>query len=308
MRHHKQKIDLILLSPRDSTEAGSPPKTCVLPGEEVRVIVRVTGDPDDKVCGATAKLVCQETWMEYCSYANTPADMPYANNTPLTVAAEVPVGAPGEAIGEGDHTVILVVPADALPSAQSHDFWDKAVDWWVEVAINRRHGLDPTARGSLTVAASAERDRAEAQREPMVVGAPFFEVRPTTRSVRSGGVVTGSVVIAAPKDITVESLEVFLVLRRIDGPDLRRGVATLTWDKTNIFGETSLATALSMRAGAAKELPFELQLPANATPTLHTQHCWLAWGLEAGGRQSADTSKAAIELPLQVHNDPRTTG
>lgn len=303
MRHHKQKIELALQGPRGSTaDDWDPvrPSTVVLPGEEVTAVVRVTGDPDDKVSGATAKLVCCETWMEVRSYANIP-DAPYENN-PLTVAAEVPV----VPTGAGDHPLTLAVPPDALPTAQSHDFWDKAVDWRVDVVINRRHGFDPTAHAAFTVAAPADREAAEAQREPVVVGDPFFNVRLASRSVRSGGTVTGSVVIAAGQDMEVGAVEALLELHRQDGPDLPGG--HLTWDRTKTFRETTLAAALALAAGESKELPFELTLPADATPTLHTQHCSLEWSLVTTGGRSTDTARSVVSVPLQVHNDPRTTG
>lgn len=311
MRHAQQSMQLALLSSRDKAEDGwitalpakaaprQEPRTVVLPGEWITGMLRVTGDPDKKATGVTARLVSRVTWKEHRNSGSVLVPDPPFPHEEKSVVAEAPVGRPGEPIAAGGYSFRLQVPDDALPSARSHDLWDNAVDWWVAVHVDRRHGFDAEVDGAFVVAAPAERATGVVLEEPTFEGNRFFGVVMATRTVRAGDSVTGKVVIGAPQDMQLERMDARLELNRKDGPDLaERGPS---WQTREHFAAARLTSQMSLRAGETTELAFDLRVPPTA-PTLHSRHCSFDWTVHVTG-VTAEGKTTDARVPLLVHND-----
>ena len=131
-----------------------------------------------------------------------------------------------------------------------------------------------------------------------MTGEPPFTVTLARRTLRPGDALSGSVLLCPSQDLHIKSLLVDFQRVRVDsdGKQTNRSIAHASG--------TKLADDLSVPAGAGKEFPFELRLPADATPGQRAPHTTLSWMVVAsavGGRFKAAQS---VSTQIHVHNDP----
>jgi hypothetical protein len=68
-----------------------------------------------------------------------------------------------------------------------------------------------------------------------------------------------------------------------------------------VLARTQLAEHLALPAGASKDLPFELTVPAGAVPTTKALHTSYSWTLVATGTKSALKRDEVVALAVNVH-------
>lgn len=260
------------------------------PGSTVQAMIHITGGPDDKARGAVARLVRHQHWSAQTT--DSDGDKQASRRSDAVVAAEVVLAAAGEPIAEGDHPAVFVVPDDAVHSAAG------AVEWAVEVEIDRRMAGDAKGHAPLTVLAPAERNTDHAMDDPTASGAPPFHVDLHRRTVRPGDRVTGTVVVRSEDDLSLKYLAVDLQRVRIDieGGKLLKFVVHAS--------PCTLAEGLAMPGGATKDYPFELTLPIDAVPTLRGPHTHFTWLVVASGINGRFKQNHSMSTQIQVHNDP----
>src|ERR1700721_2386290 len=180
-------------------------------GGTVNAVVTVTGDPDEKVRGATARLV--RTALRKTRETNVFWGHGYHDEImPHDVdVAEVPLTDSGGKLATGNHVVSFVVPDDALPSAP------KVVSWSVKAVIERHHGIDVKAEAPVEVLAGPERFAAEATSEAWYDGERFLERELESRSLRPGDVIRGRILVRPTRALILKNL--FAGLARFIGTD-----------------------------------------------------------------------------------------
>jgi hypothetical protein len=217
-------------------------------GGTVNAVVTITGDRDDKVRAATARLVrtalrkTVETDVFWRGYHDEV--LPHDE-----VVAEAPLTDAGGNLGPGDHPVSFTVPDDALPSAA------KVVSWSVKAVIERHHGIDVKAEAPVQVLVGPERFAEVATSEAWYAGERFLELELHTRSLRPGDVISGKILVRPTRALTLTSL--------IAG--LARTVGT---ESEGVVTKGVLDEQLDLQAGAARDYPFELTVPDDAQPTV----------------------------------------
>jgi hypothetical protein len=217
-------------------------------GTTVNAVVTITGDPDDKVRGATARLVrtalrkTVETDVFWRGYHDEvlPHDV---------VVAEAPLTDSDGKLASGNHIVSFAVPVDALPSAV------KVVSWSIKAVIERHHGIDVKAEAPLQVLVGPERFAGEATSEAMYLGERFLELELQTRSFRPGDVVSGKILVRPTRALTLTRLTAGLV-------------RTIGTDNEGLVTQTVLDAQLELQAGDSSDYPFALRVPEDAPPTV----------------------------------------
>jgi hypothetical protein len=217
-------------------------------GGTVNAVVTITGDPDDKVRGATARLVrtalrkTRETdvfWYGYHDEVRPHDD----------IVAEAPLTDSSGKLAPGNHVVSFAVPDDALPSAA------EVVSWSVRGVIERHHGVDVKAEAPVEVLVGPERFASEATSEAWYDGERFLELELRTRSLRPGDVIRGKILVRPTRVLTLTSLTAGLV--RVVGADSEAVVT-----------QSMLDEQLVLQAGDVRDYPFELTVPEDALPTV----------------------------------------
>ena len=218
-------------------------------GGTVSAVVTIIGDPDDKVRGATARLVrtalrkTRETNV-FMGHGSHNEIMPHDD-----IVAEVPLADSSGQLAAGNHVVSFAVPDDALPSAP------KVVSWSVKAVIERHHGIDVKAEAPVEVLVGPERFASEETIEPWYDGERLLELELQTRSLRPGDVIRGKILVRPTQALTLTSL--IAGLARVVGG---HGEAVAT--------QSLLDEQLELQAGDARDYAFELSVPEEATPTV----------------------------------------
>lgn len=248
-------------------------------GEPVRASVRM-GELDKKAQGARVELGYRNTYMKDSTDAD--GDRSTRKSRTDVVVATKDLAA---ADGQGETDVELVVPADAPPSAP------EVIDWFVRAVVDRRRGRDASAQEPLTVRAPAQPLAAWAQAPPAVDGPCSFELDASTRTVRPGERITGTLSVTPHEDIAARAVRMHLVRRRED-PDANVD----TDDKTSV----ELCGATELRRDETHALPFEITVPADAPPSFRAEHNRQRWFL----RGVVDVKRAkdpSVSLEIVVH-------
>jgi hypothetical protein len=268
-----------------------------VPGGTVNAVVTITGDPDEAVRGATARLV--RTALVKVTETNV---LSHGYHDSLlsddVVVAEAPLRDSRGRVLPGEHVVSLALPADALPSAT------KVVSWSVRAVIDRRHGIDVKAKAPLEVLVGPERFADEATTEPRYVGERCVDLELPTRTLRPGEALTGNVVVRSTRAMTLN--EVFVGLARTVG-------TAKGHDTTAVVTQGLLDEPLVLEAGDTRTYPFDLTLPDDADPTVlgqaTTPPCasHIAWAVTAVAEpvRSPDErydTKPGVSVSLNVYN------
>jgi hypothetical protein len=267
-------------------------------GGTVNAVVIITGDPDHKVRAAKVRLV--RTALH--RYTNVDVVMGHGSHDSLVhedvVVTEVPIAFSDGKVAPGEHVVSLHVPEDGLPSATDQ------VKWSVRAIIERHHGIDVKAEAPVEVLAGPERFAIEATAETRYNGERCIELELSTRTLRPGETITGSVLLRPTKAMTVTKVAVFFTVTI----PVKKGL-----DAPVVAPKVVLDEPLVLQRGDAKDLPFDLTLPDDAAPTVRGSmttppcHSIISWdvGAEAWCVLSADgktDTKGFVYLGVNVYN------
>lgn len=267
----------------------------VRPGEPIRAVVHIAGDPDDKCRQAVVRMVCRHHWA-------TETDDDDSSRTEVTwndetvVVDEHELVPKGTSVTEGDYPVTFTLPDSAIPSSVD------AVFWSVQGVVKRRMGKDVTGSLAFSVPTAEGLHAGVAHEVGIGQHDPAFEIAAPVRTVRPGGTLTGTVVVKPTVDVSYEKLVVDVQIARLDKEGSR-----VTHRTGGRFSQVLLAEPLSVPAGAVKEFPFSVRLPDDASPTTYSSHTTKNWWLVASGMTKKLHRNQVFQLELNVYDDPPST-
>jgi hypothetical protein len=253
----------------------------VVAGEPVRVSASF-GELDRKAQGARLELGYRNTYREDDTDADGDRTTRTRTSDVLVAVEQVPVG---DGASPGQLDAQLTVPADAPGTAA------KSVEWFVRALVDRRHARDATAEQPLTVLAPADALGPWAQSAPKVDGRCTFALDVSTRTVRPGDAITGTLTLTPHEEIAARAVRVQLERRRED-PD--RNVDSDDTTRVELRGEGVLAP------GEQVTLPFEIVVPEDAAPSFRAEHNRQRWYLQ-GVVDVKRASDPSIQLEIVVH-------
>jgi hypothetical protein len=144
------------------------------------------------------------------------------------------------------------------------------VEWEVRLIVDRHHARDHRTTQPLTVLAPADAlaDRAQ---QPAVGNADWMELEVTTRLARPGDTLRGHLNLRPTEAVHGRAVRVQLRRRR-DDPDANVD--------QHVEAEVTLLGKGDLAAGMPQSLPFEITVPATATPSFDAAHNRQQWWLE----------------------------
>jgi hypothetical protein len=266
-------------------------------GGTVNAVVTITGDLDRKVRGSKVQLV--RTALH--RYTNVDVVGHGYHDSLLheeVVVTEVPIISFDGKVVQGEHVVRLHVPEDGLPSATDQ------VKWSVRAIIDRRHGLDVKAEAPVEVLAGPERFASEATAEVRYKGEPCIDLELSTRTLRPGETITGTVFLRPTRAMTVTKVVITFALTT----PAKKGL-----EGKAVAPQILLNEPLDLQPGDTRSLSFELTLPDDAAPTVRGGmttppcHSIISWdvGAEAESVLSADDKTGTdgfVYLGINVYN------
>jgi hypothetical protein len=270
-------------------------------GGTVTAVVTITGNADRKVRGAKAQLV-RHTLHRYIQQ-----DVLLSRGEHDTllrediVVTETPITSSDGKVLPGEHVVRLHVPEDGLPSATDQ------VTWSVRAIIDRRHGTDVTAQAPVQVLAGPDRFASEATEQARYKGAACIDLELSTRTLRPGQTITGTVVLRPAQAMTLTKV----LLGFVETTPVKKGLKN-----TPVAFLTLLDEPLELAPGQTRKLPFELTLPADAAPTVRGSmttapcHSVISWQVGAQAKSAPPVGDKTgtdgfVYLGINVYNyDP----
>ena len=252
----------------------------VVAGEAVRVTARF-GELDKKAQGARIELGYRNTYKEDDTDSDGDRTTRTRKDDVVVAAEQVPV----DRASAGEVEAELVVPADAPGSAP------EVIEWFVRALVDRRRGRDADAREPLTVLAPARALATWAESAPTVDGRCTFALDVSTRTVRPGDAISGTLTVTPHEEISARAVRVQIERRRND-PD--RNVDADDGTRVELCGETVL------RPGEERTLPFEIAVPQDAPPSFRAQYNHQHWYLQ-GVVDVKRSSDPSVQLEVVVH-------
>jgi hypothetical protein len=267
----------------------------------VTAVVTITGEPDRKVRGVKAQLV--RTAIHRVTQTNV---LDHGSHDSLlheaVVITEVPVISSGGPAAPGEHAVSLHVPEDGLPSATDQ------VSWAVRAVIDRRHGTDIKAESPVTVLAGPERFASEATSDARYKGERCIDLEVSTRTVRPGQAISGSVILRPARAMKVTEVVVIFAVTL----PVKKGL-----EGTAVASRILLSEHLDLQQGDTRNLPFELTLPADAAPTVRGSlttprcHSVISWDVGASARSvlpgdDGTEARGYVYYGINVYNADET--
>lgn len=235
-----------------------------LPGQELRVVVRTTAERDAEVLESRLELV----WRNKYQYSETRTDSDGDSHTTTTTDEErysigsQPFHPPGDLEKGSVHEVQLAFPVPSeFPASGTGTVTE--VEWFLEAELKLKRALDPTASSVVPVLSPVPPswDEPDAMAQPAgdLVSVAIDVDDP--RAV-AGGEITGTLHLVP---IASRRVKVHLHLIRLEEVTVPRGLSA----EEEIVGGV-LAADVELVAGEPMALPFRLQVPTGACPTLHT--------------------------------------
>jgi hypothetical protein len=237
----------------------------VAPGEAVGVRVDVP-KVDGKVRGGRVDLLYRNTYRDVEVEADDDREEQTAvTRTDEVVVASLPLwdGPPQE----GERALDLVVPEDAPASVPG------MVEWQVRAVVDRKMAADGVVDAPLHVRASETALSSWAQRTPRLEAGSPLALTAEPRLLRPGRRVTGAVAVrAGSEEVSGRALRVELVRRRRE----QAGIEDVQVAATALLEED-----VAVPAGASREVPFALDVPADASPSARADRNEQHWTLRA---------------------------
>lgn len=261
-------------------------------GDIVRATVSVGGSIDDKAQGARLELLYTNHYKKWGRDSDN--DREIYNKTNDVVVASRPLSE-GTAVQLGERTVEVTIPADAPPSAPD------MVDWKVKAVIDRRRAGDVTSEVPIQVASRPDQYAAWAERPPTVERGCEMELRIPGRSYALGSTVSGTLFLRAEEDFDANEIRVDLLRDRLDSPGNDEVTQTDKARSVPVAGDTKFA------AGDTKELPFQIEIPADQPPSFEAASNSMRWFLEGvASRRLRDDFNVRAELNVHSARPART--
>ena len=254
----------------------------VLPGGEVRIRVTLEGELDDKVQGLRAGLRAAN------HYLVRERDRHDDDNDVDEVWRAVQLH---EEVHElpmqpGTHEIVCVVPPDALPTSKN------AVSWGAFAQLDRKRGMDAKEDAVVQVLLGGAAVPSEPSSTATVGegGVAFAEV---PVSAAAGEEIRGVLTVTPAEDLKVTGVEVKLRRTRFYRED------KIT--KREDAAVAEVAGKEEYRGGDTAQIPFTLQVPADAGPTVEAPQATVTWELEASfkRRMRGDFN---VKAPVVVYN------
>ena len=247
----KDKTDVSITVDRDTLVAG----------EAVTVSTGI-GELDKKVQGARIELGYRNTYREDDHDSD-------GDRRTVTRRSDVVVAAEHLHLGDGlsgATEVTLTVPPGAPGTAP------EVVDWFVRAVVDRKMARDANAVQALTVLTPAEALGHWAQTGSESTSASCqMALRASTRVVKPGDTIEGTIAIAPNEEISPRAVRVQLRRARFD-PDNNTDVN----DDTQI----ELSGPVELAAGTRHAYDFTITVPPAAPPSFQAQHNHQHWYLE----------------------------
>ncbi len=251
-------------------------------GDVVRVTVNVGGSVDDKVQGARLEILYTHHYKKWGRDSDN--DREIYNKMDDVVVASRPISE-GTTVALGQRTVEVAIPTDAPPSARG------LVDWKVKAVIDRRRAGDVTSEVSIQVASRPDQYAAWAERPPTVERGCEMELRIPGRSYALGSTISGTFFLRAEEGFDANEIRVDLLRDGLDSP----GNDEVT--QTDKVRSVPLAGGTKLAAGDTKELPFQIEIPADQPPSFQARSSSMQWFLEGvASRRLRDDFNVRAEL------------
>ena len=238
------------------------------------------GEPDKRAQGARIELYYKNFYEE--THADEDGSSTSRTRSDVIVASEK-IALEGGLVGPV--RVDLAVPPDAPGSAPD------VIEWFVRATVDRRKARDASAQRPLKVLVPAAPLASWAESPPTTEGACLFDIDASSRIVRPGDRITGTLKVTAQKAISARSIRVQLFEKRFD-PDANRTIDDST--RVELCGDTEL------QPGEEISLPFDIGVPAQADPSFRTEKNHFHWYLQ-GVVDLKRSSDPTVSLEIVVH-------
>ena len=233
----------------------------VVAGEVVKVSANI-GELDKKVQGARVELGYRNTYKE--DDRDSDGDRRTVTRTSDVVVVHEPLDTSGGSPGAIQQT--LAVPSHVPGTAVD------SVEWFVRVVVDRKLARDANAEHPLTVLVPAEPLVAWTQNAPESTSNDcHMEITASTRAVKPGDSITGTLTITPRESLKVRGVRVQLRRVRYD-PD--RNTDTNDDRRVELGGEAEIAP------GGSHTIDFEIPVPEDAAPSFQAQYNHQHWYLE----------------------------
>lgn len=263
------------------------------PGDPVVGSVQISGEPDDKVRGAVATLVCSHQW----AFESTDDETDRTTvtwHTDVDTAGECALVPEGGAVTAGNYPVRFTMPADAVPSSEG------AVEWSVAAVIKRRMGKDVTGSAAVHIPTPEARNASVALEPPRGRNADALALEVPVRSVVPGAIVEGAVLVQPTGNVRFEKLLVDLQMQRED----KRHTTDRKPSRRTIAHYSTVTLAQGVTAaGDVQRFPFSLQVPEDAAATTYSAHTVRTWWVVVSGKTVKAKFNQVLQLELNVYND-----
>ena len=285
------------------------------PGGEVTVRFDVSGELDDKCRGVRVGLEGTGSYLAEETTQNTSGGYQASDGTyqpPQTSYQTQEVWRSYElhleeqtlpaVIGPGQ--AIFSLPADAPPSSSG------VVSWQASARVDREGGKDKVQRVELAVRVPA--DGLPTARAPQQVddGLTLDDV---PVAVRAGDMLTGRLTVDVDKDVSVTAVHIRLHRKVVYAAGGIEHASALESDLLSSFAfsgthitrefqpaEIDLTGKREFTAGSVEQIPFSIQVPADAAPTSAHPYARADWRVEAVlNRRMRDD--LAVDMPLIVY-------
>jgi sporulation-control protein spo0M len=254
----------------------------VVAGESVRVRAEV-GEPDRKTQGARVELLYRNTYRE--DDVDSDGDRTTRTRTTDVLVATEHLDLADAPLGGAD--VELAVPADAPGTAY------ESVAWVVRAVVDRKRARDARAEQDLIVRVPADQLAPWASGAPNQTAAPkcLLTIEPSTRVVRPGESITGTLTVAPRERISARAIRVQLRRLRLD-PD--RNTSQDDGVRVELCGAVDLAP------GEERSFPFAIDVPSAVPPSFRARYNEQHWYLD-GVVDVKRSSDPAVQLEILVH-------
>ena len=277
-------------------------KDTYLPGDLVNVNVRVTGKEDLDIQEGRAALVCANRYIY--RYSTTDSDGDHVTRT-SEVTEEAEAGNE-RILDEGTilsgsysgRDLAFQIPRSAPPSVSGEI---TNVEWKVRVTLLILGAPDVIEELPLTVLSTSESYATWAENPPELdsSGVCDMEFRLSSRSVRIGERIEGTLVLTPREDFEARSLRVELVRREI--VPRASGNTSESVQASEVEDESP-----QFRMGVSREYAFAVDVPEAAGPSLKTEQTYVGWWLRAVVDRGLAFDYELKQL-LNVYNGPMIT-
>ena len=191
-------------------------------------------------------------------------------------AGDAPIVFAGGTLAAGTHTATVRLPSWSPGTS------DPAVAWQARLAVERK-GRSPETQASFTVVVPAPDPLPTGTRlvqgESAIADSIRFDVVTEALAYRAGDVVRGTISVTPTEPVTrTATADVRFYRTQVSHPLEKPPSPDIEWFSRP---HVTVAKDLALAQGVTTEIPFELTLPADASPTVEAVHSSIQWWLLA---------------------------